>query len=202
MAGLLDLGRSADAPDEERPSTTALYVKGTRFDNTAAKFWPGLVDEVFEAFPARPAIELSAPASDDLTRRHLFPELDMQRDIDRMMEDGETMEDVLAELAITGPPAPVSLRLVRAGEVVHKQVLPEDCLDAETFSCLVAWLLEWGGVPVAEWNVQRQKGVFRGDDPQRHRSYAISFTVVTDHVKEGLLNRTVTLAASVSLQGT
>lgn len=198
MAGLLDVGRKDDAPGDRRPVTDGFHIRGTRFDNTAAKFWPSLIDEVFEAFPSRPAMELSAPASDDLTRRHLFPELDMQRDMDRMIEDGETMEDVLAELDITGPPAPVRLRLLREGEVVFEQVLPEDCLDAETFPCLVAWLLEWGGVPDSEWNAARQRGVFRGDDRQRQRSYAISFAVVTDHVKEGLLRRTVTLAAAVS----
>lgn len=201
MAGLLDLGKKDDAPDDERPTATALHIKGTRFDNTAAKFWPGLVDEVFAAFPARPAMELSAPGADDLTRRHLFPELDMQRDMDRMIESGETLEDVLAELEITGPPAPVRLRLLRAGEVVFEQALPEDCLDAETFPCLIAWLLEWSGVPESKWNEDRQKGVFRGDDRQRGRSYAISFTILTDHVKEGLLHRTVTLAAAVSLDG-
>jgi hypothetical protein len=201
MAGLLDLGNKDNAPEEERPTTSALFVKGTRFDNTAAKFWPGLVDEVFEKFPFRPAIELSALSSDDLARRHLFPELDMQRDMDRMIEKGETLEDVLAELDITGPPAPVRLRLLRAGKVVFEQALPEDCLDAETFPCLLVWLLEWSGVPDTEWNTPRQKGVFRGDDRQRHRSYAISYTIVTNHVKEGLLQRTVTLAAVASEDG-
>lgn len=198
MAGLLDLGKKDESPDSPRPSTAALFVNGTLFTNTAAKFWPGLVDEVFEAFPFRPAIELSAPAAERLTRRHLFPEMDMQRDIDRMMEDGDTMEDVLAELDVMGPPAPVRLRLMRAGEPVLEQILPEDSLDAETFPCLVAWLLEWGRVPDSSWNEPRQKGVFRGDDKQRRRSYAISFSITTDHIKEGLVNRTVTVAAAVT----
>jgi hypothetical protein len=198
MAGLLNLGKTDDAPDEGRPTTAALYVRGTRFDNTAAKFWPSLIDEVFEAFPARPVIELSAPASGPLGRRHLFPELEMQREMDRMLESGETMEDVLAELDMTGPPAPVRIRLLRGGEAVLDQVLPDDCLDAETFPCLVAWLLEWGGIPTSGWDGPRQKGVFAGDDRGRKRGYLVSFTVVTDHVKEGLCQRTVTIAAAMT----
>lgn len=198
MAGLLNLGKRDEGADDRRPTTTALYIKGTRFDNTAAKFWPSLIDEVFEAFPARPAIELSAPATGDLSRRHLFPELEMQREMDRMLESGETMEDVLAELDITGPPAPVRIRVLAAREVVLDQTLPEDCLDAETFSCLVAWLLEWGGIADPAWGEPRHKGVFRGDDRDRKRDYVVSFTVVTDHIKEGLLRRIVTIAAAVA----
>lgn len=201
MAGLLDLGKKDDVPDDDRPSTAALHINGTCFNNTAAKFWPGLVDEVFEAFPSRPAIELSAPASENLSRRHLFPELDMQRDMDRMIENGDTLENVLAELELTGPPSPVKIRLLSAGKVVFEQALPEDSLDAETLPCLVVWLLEWSGVPDSRWNEDRQRGVFRGDDRKRGRSYAFSFTIVTNHVKEGLHHRTVTLAAAVSNAG-
>jgi hypothetical protein len=197
MAGLLNVGEP-DAYPTGRPATETLYVRRMPYRNSAAKFWPGLADEVAEFFPDRPDIELSAPSGTPLSRRALFPEEELQRDLDRLMEEGRTLEDVLAELELTGLPAPVRLRLLSGGRVAHEQALPTDCLDNETFPYLVAWLLEWAEVPEDRWNAGSVEGRFSGQDAKRRRDYAMAFALSNEPIKEGLVQRTVKVTVSVA----
>jgi len=199
MAGLLNLG-APDAYPTGRPATETLYVRRAPYRNSAAKFWPALADEVAEFFPDRPLIELSAPSGTPLSRQFLFPEQELQRDLERLSEEGRTLEDVMAELELTGLPVPVRLRVWAGDRVAHEQTLPTDCLDNETFPCLVVWLLEWAEVPEASWNAASVEGRFGGHDVKRSRRYAMAFSLANEPVKEGLVQRTLKLRFSLEVK--
>ena len=60
MAGLISGKKKDSKPPSGSDVCTSLYVHGTRYTNTAAKFWPTLIDEVLEEFPHCATIELAA----------------------------------------------------------------------------------------------------------------------------------------------
>jgi hypothetical protein len=66
-------------------------------------------------------------------------------------------------------------------------------VDAEIFAYLVAWPLEWGGIPESYWNNQVLHSAFDAEDRGRRRVYEFSFVVTTRHLSEGLFQRTLAL---------
>jgi len=193
MAGLITRGTEILPP--EGPGCQALFVNGLPYRHTAAKFWPTLVDEIRRDFPSCTMAELAAACSGPLERRHLYPELEFQRDLEDLLNKNveEEMRNTLAALDITGPP-PVRIRLLAEEDEILSDCLPLDCVDAEIFSYLVAWPLEWGAIPIVQWNNEFLSGEFMGEDRKRGRSYAFSFSLVNRHLSEGLFQRAFSLA--------
>jgi len=63
----------------------------------------------------------------------------LQNDIDRLLsgEDRRSLDDVMAEMRLLGPPTSVRMRLLRGGEQLAQQELPPEALDGEvSSSCL------------------------------------------------------------------
>jgi hypothetical protein len=173
-----------------------LFVNGLPYRHTAAKFWPTLIDEVRQDFPSCTMVELAAACSGLLERRHLYPELAFQRDLEDLLNKNldEEMRNTLAALDVTGPPPAVSIRLMAGEREVLADSLPLDCVDAEIFTYLVAWPLEWGAIPIAQWNNEFLSGEFLAEDRRRRRSYTFSFSLVNRHLSEGLFKRVLSLA--------
>lgn len=196
MAGLLRDATPDDPPD--RPRTRALIVNGELYANAAAKFWPALIDECEEHFPQCSLMALTAPLG-ELHPDRLFPEQDLQRHLDAMMRSGSKVqwEDLLAELALVGPPCPVEARLFAGQKEIAAHPLPLDSVDAETFSYMLSWALQWAAIPSVLWNTPRLSGAVVGDDPDRQRRYRMTFSMSRQHVSEGLFRRSFLLAHQV-----
>jgi hypothetical protein len=194
------LGEESKEAGERRAGCKSLYVRGARYANSAAKFWTALVDEVRERFPPGAQIELETCTGGRLSPDQLFPQLELQRELERLADADleDVLRQTLAQLELTGPPAPVVIR-VRDGETeLLLQELPADCVDAEIFPFLVTWLLQWSGVADETWNAESVDGSFAALDRGRRMEYRISFRLANRHLSEGLFRRSLALIASVS----
>jgi hypothetical protein len=165
-----------------------------RYDNTAAKFWTGLIDEVRDAHAPCSVIELTAPTCERLERKHLFPVVTLEHDLERWSDRSArpTLQAILAELEMLGPPAPVCLRLLAGEQVLLSEVLRQG-VDAEIFSNLVAWPLEWAEIPEFLWNNEFIQGRVVAEDRQTNTPYGFTFSLTNRHLSEGLYQRTVSL---------
>jgi len=197
MSGLLRKLTKDDPLD--RPKTETLRIQGKPYTNAAAKFWPSLLDEITEDHPECSLIELSAPTSKQLAREQLFPETELQKSFDELMtaDMSDVMRDVVAELELLGPPVAVHARLFKGKKHIFTQDLPLDSVDSETFSYLVAWHLEWAGIPDEKWNDQSLSGRIRGDDEKRGLIYQMTFSLTTKHMSEGLYSRSLSVVPAV-----
>lgn len=196
MAALLS--RKDDLSGAPR-GPSALFVSGVRHSNSAAKFWPRLVDEVRRDFPACTEIRLSTALSQPLDRDRLFPLKDFEDQARELagQDLGTVLRETAAELELLGPPAAVRIELLAGEEVLLGDALPLDCLDAEIFPFLLAWLLEWAGIPEPLWRGELLSGEVRAEDRLRGRLYALAFSVVRRHLSEGLFECTVALLPRV-----
>ncbi len=191
------LGDAAhDLPGRHPPAVHGLVVRGERFVNSAAKFWPSLVDELAADYPACDTILLELLTDAPLERELLFPAHALQRGLDqgRTVADlGVALREALAELAIIGPPGTVCARLRAGARELAVCALPLDCVDADIFPCLLVWLLEWAEIPQGLWNTSEVGGAFSARDRERKINYRLDFVLRSEHVSEGLYRRTLTL---------
>ena len=182
-----------DAPPPT-PGPAAWLVGGVRHANSAAKFWMTLLDETRTLYPEADRIELATTGSGPLERRYLSPEQVLQEDLDRLCDTdlAEAMRSALAELELTGPPSPVRARILAGDRELLTRELPADILDSEILPFLLAWLLEWAGIPDFMWNNEFLSGSFAAE---ARRAYSVRFDLVRRHLSEGLFEITLTLAA-------
>jgi hypothetical protein len=186
-----------------RAPCESLYVRRVRCANSAAKFWPGLLDEVVELVPDGSRVELTTLGAGRLSAEQLCPEVELERELRRLAAEdvADAMRKTLAMLEITGPPAAVSIRLFRGRRRVRSRRLPTDCVDAEVFGFLLAWLLRWACLPEERWNDARVEGRFAAEDRRRGLAYDVEFALDNEHLSEGLYRRTLTLHPSVTPLG-
>lgn len=197
MPGLLrDL---TDDDPLDAPRTTCLVVDDTPYSHTAAKFWPGLIDEMITCVPGSTMIKLTAPSTGPLTPDLLFPENALQRQLDALenADLGETMADALAELNLLGPPSPVLAHVYKGRDEQLTRTLPPESLDAETFATMMAWLYQWAGLAATRWNDTRLSGTVTGKDPDRERIYCMTFSSTALPMTEGLINRSLSLVPRI-----
>lgn len=173
----------------------ALHVRGFPYSNTAAKFWTSMLDEVLAAYPHGTSFELSASTGGQLLPSLLSPEELMQRSMDRLVAEGntETVQDAMAVLELIGPPGGITLKLIPPGPDPRVHEIELDYLDADLLPFLVAWLLEWAGVPDALWNESRVRGAFSGDDRARRYRYLMAFELRNQLLSEELYRRSLRL---------
>lgn len=197
MSGLIS--RKTREPAAEKPGPKDLLIKGVRYVNAAAKFWPSLIDEVTQDFSGCTRFELSAACAGLMDRRLLFPELIFEEGLNALANANfdDVMRSTLAELELIGPPSAVQIRLYSDDQAFLHRSLPEDCLDAETFPYLLVWILEWTGVHPSLWNSACVTGDLAAWDSQRGLSYGISFQLANRHLAEGLFERTLSVVHSV-----
>jgi hypothetical protein len=63
-----------------------------------------------------------------------------------------------------------------------------DCVDADIFLYLLAWLLEWCELPLSSWNDPKINGSFSATDPARRLKYLLDFTITHAPLSEGLFS--------------
>lgn len=176
----------------------AWAVEGVCDDNTAAKFWPALLDEVDARFPGWHHIELSTLSSGLLDGRLLFPVRDLEEAMASMPEDIEgEMAEVLNGLEAAGPPPAVRVKIHDATGPAYDGVLPPGSADAEVFLYLLAWLLRWAGIPETLWQQPELEGRFSASDRCSRRRYELSLSVRQLPAHEGLVRREVLLRGVV-----
>lgn len=197
MSRLINTGEEESRAD--LPAPGPLFMAGVPYANSAAKFWRSLADEVRVDFPDCSRVDLETLSSDPLNADQMFPERALERDFNLLLESNlaDEIRKTLAELEMFGAPAAVTIRLAGPEKDILSRELPLDCLDAEIFSCLLVWLLQWAGVAEADWNRDRVEGVVRAEDRNRGVLYRWSFCLVHHPLREGLLRRTLSLALSV-----
>lgn len=193
MGGLLQDNKSGSGSGVY--GAKILHVGGFPYENTAAKFWTCLLDEVADKYPQRTQVILSAACSGRLAPLLLDPEQLLQRDM-RNLETETTqqvLDDAIAVLELLGPPPGVRLRLTAGEEqaVVHEITLED--IDAELIPFLLAWLLEWARVPDTQWNHKTIRGAFAGEDRARSYGYAVAFELRNTLLGEELYEREVVI---------
>jgi len=177
-----------------------LLVCGEWFANSAAKFWPWLVDDALAEFPDCAQIELSLYSGKILHRKLLYPERSLQRELEQLMRGQlhRSWEDTLAELEMLGGPCAVNIRLLGDTDGCVLREEPSDTIDSETFPYLAIWLLQWADIPEKSWNREFIEGFFSATDPIRDSDHSLSFTLRSRHISEGLYHRTLELDLSGS----
>ncbi len=190
------LGNSTEKSRAERLGARVWVVRGMRFTNSAAKFWSALIDELAVDYPEGDTLVLDMLTDVCLDRDLLFPENALQRELDQrrsLMNIQEELRETLSQFDLIGVPGAVHVRLVAGGREIRTCDLPQDCVDAEIFPCLLVWLLEWAEVPQCLWNNPSESGDFYAKDRERAVHYRVRFELVSNHVSEGLYQRTLTL---------
>lgn len=191
----------SDDPDPtRRPRAGAmqLAILGTVYGNSAAKFWSGLVDELAEDFPQCDSVVLSAPATEKLGRKLMFPQDSLAEDFESLMQLSleDVIREVTTELELLGPPSGVTISLLADDKMFRSEELPLESVDANIFGYLLAWLLEWAQVPEANWNDGTVDGNVVAGDSERRLRYGLDVRLKNEHVSEGLMQRTLSLRFS------
>ncbi|MGQ9661801.1 MAG: hypothetical protein ACUVWX_05595 [Kiritimatiellia bacterium] len=192
--GRLLRGKSGDATGETG-RVLGLSVQGVRYTNTAAKFWASLLDEIHADYPACSLVELTTSDGSMLNPEQLFPEIELEREIERLtLADVETeISNTLAQLELLGPPGAVEICLFAEQKEILRCPLPDECVDAEIFPYLLVWLLEWSETPSAEWNDPIVCGKVTALDRRRRRRYRLEFELQNRHLSEDLYRRVLKL---------
>jgi len=171
-------------------------VRTIPYNNAAAKFWSGLLDEMISDFPAQATVTLSAPTGGWLTPEQLTPERVVQHDLDNLTSEDvrQAYTDAISTLDLIGPPPQTILRIQLPDAELPLLTESLEVLDAEILPFLLVWLLEWSNVPEVHWNEAAVHGRFLADDSVRHLRYRVNFRLANQHLREGLFQREVTVS--------
>ena len=172
------------------------FVRTIPYNNAAAKFWSGLLDEVAADFPPQASVTLSAPTGGWLTPEQLTPERVVQQDLDNLANEDlrQAYTDAISTLDLIGPPPQTTLCIQLPDAALPLLTQSLEVLDAEILPFLLVWLLEWSNVPEVLWNEPSVHGRFLADDPGRHLRYRVAFRLANQHLREGLFQREVTVS--------
>ena len=176
---------------QKTPGAKWLVVHGRPHQNTAAKFWSRLFDELAMTFPASDRVVLTTTDEGPLDPDELRPEKQLEDDFDRLRgRDLRAMlQDVVTHLELLGPPQPVHASVFAAGNKLASRDLPTGCVDSSVFPYLLVWLLAWAELPHFLWNNACVEGDFCADDVQREITYSVRFVLHNRDVSEGLVER-------------
>lgn len=185
-------GQGACSPPGGGSGPGGVRIGRKVYRNSAALFWPGFLDGLSNR-PGRVSFfELSAACCGPISRDILFPDRALRRDLERALKEGSAgrLADAVAELAMLGPPGPVRLKLVGEDSSETVETMPES-VNAETFVFLVAWLLEWAGVPETRWNGPVPDHVVEIRDLYGSGVRSLRFSLFRRHLSEGLEEATL-----------
>jgi hypothetical protein len=172
--------------------TRHLYVGDLRYGNSAAKFWPALIEEAKQVAPSTAVIRISGACAGELDPVQLFPEVWLKEDLQSLLESDleQVIRQTAAELELTGPPAAVRVQLIDKEDAVTTDAeLPLDCIDADLMPYFLAWLLRWAGIEKEKWNREFVSGSFAAEDRENNRTYRFSFALRNRYLSEGLYTR-------------
>ncbi len=181
----------ADDQNTGRAPVQTLCVRGVPYANSAARFWLALLREVRADYPRCDAMALTALMDGPLQPELLFPTLALEREIQRAAAAGrhDTLAAIIAECELLGLPGGVQLELRAGAEEITRRELPRDCVDAEIFAYLLAWLLDWAEIPDAQWNAEHVSGAISAAAGET--AMALRLDLSNTHLSEGLYRRRV-----------
>lgn len=185
----------------QRKPTRYLFINDIAYSNSAAKFWPALVDEAGFLNPAIRKIAIRGTSAGELEKQQLFPGLMHGKEMEKLLHKNleEVMRQTAAELELTGPPPSVNVTLLsKNDQEITRTELPLDCIDADLLSFFLVWILRWSGTDESKWNNEFIEGSFHAEDRFNKREYDFSFTLHNNHLAEGLYDRTCTLPIRIS----
>ena len=169
-----------------------LSVRGRRFNNSAAKFWSALIDELSEEYAGCQSITLEALNEGHLDPELLFPEIELESDLNQgdlsLAGISEAWQEALADLELYGLPGSVGMCIHYHSGSPVRLTLPMDCVDAEIFLYLLSWLVEWSELPLSSWNEPEIKGAFSAADSARRLKYLFDFMIEHKPLSEGLFS--------------
>lgn len=172
-----------------------LHINGFPYENTAAKFWSCLLDEIADDYPNGMKVSLAATCGGQLVADLLIPEMILQRDMRKIeTEDAQmVIDDAMEMLELIGPPSGVRLRLIPANASAAVREINLDDIDAEIMPFLFSWLLEWAKIPDSLWNRKTTSGKFQAEDRLRRFVYTVGFELRTQLLSEELYQREVVI---------
>ncbi len=179
----------ADDQNTGRAPVQPFFVRGVPYANSAARFWQALLQEVRADYPRCDALTLTALMDGPLQPDLLFPTLALEREMQRTAAAGcrDSLAAVIAECELLGLPGGVQLELRDAAEKICLRELPRDCVDAEIFAYLLAWLLDWAEIPDAQWNSEHVTGAISA--AAEGTAMALRLDLSNTHLSEGLYRR-------------
>ncbi len=183
------LGDESDKHPSAISKARALLINGVRYTHAAARFWASLISEVSTDYPDCNSLVFETLAGTILSRDLLFPEMALQRELDRLNPEvpiEQAIKEALVEFEIFGPPGAVQLSLMAEEREMRRYQLPLDCVDADIFAYLLSWLMEWAEIPESQWNNDRVEGAFLVRDPDSPLSGRVQFEFTRHHISEGL----------------
>jgi len=194
------IGTQDNGISPPRRGVQRVSIDGIVYANSAAKFWPSLLEEAVTKCPAVTHVELTALICGRLSREDLFPEQRFARELERFLEGrlATSWEETLAELDLVGPPGAVILRVLHRRNELFAGDLPLDALDADLFPYVTVWLLEWAGLHPGRWNDETVRAALDILDPDRGKQYALRVRLRRRHLSEGLFRCTLRIAFRIS----
>ena len=198
------LGNASDKFSAATSKARALLIGGVRFTHAAARFWASLLSEITVDYPDCNALVFETLAGTVLTRDLLFPEMALQRELDRLQPTvpiEQALKEALAEFEIFGPPGAVQLSLLAGDREIRRCQLPLDCVDADIFAYLLTWLMEWAEIPESQWNNDRVEGAFPVRDPDSAVNGRLQFEFTRLHICEGLYRWRLLIRRAASADG-
>ncbi len=92
-----------------------LSVRGRQFNNSAAKFWSALVDELITEYAGCHSVALETVNEGRLDPELLFPEVGLERELNFISNNADNINEVwrkaLADFELYGPPGSVGMRI-------------------------------------------------------------------------------------------
>ncbi len=179
-----------------RRPTRFLFINGVAYSNSAAKFWPALMDEARFLDPAIRKIAIRGTSAGEIERRQLFPGLLHEKEMEQLLHGDleKMMRQTAAELELTGPPPSVIIDLFTESDVnILRTELPPDTIDADLLPFFLVWLLRWAAIDEAKWNNEFLEGSFKAEDKHNNKLYNFSFILHNRSLSEKMYDRTCTL---------
>ncbi len=171
-------------------------IDGAVYDNSAVKFWSGLLDEVTEDFPGANGLIVEGPCDDLLVPDLLNPVGLFEDELADLEDDDDidgTMGELAQELELIGPPLPVRATVLDDAKILYTRELPDEVIDSELLPIFLVWPLEWAGLSEFGWNRRQVSGRFTARDETRGLTYTVRFALDNRHVREGLFHRKMTV---------
>jgi hypothetical protein len=172
-----------------------LVVSGQLYQNTAAKFWSSLIDELAMDYSSCTSVSLATMDSVRLGRILLSPQDSLQRDFESLakLDFAQVLRETVEELQMFGPPPAVNVQLFSDVELMASERPHIACVDASVLAYLVVWLFDWAGIPEDDWNAPVVEGKVNAHDCYRQMGYALEFDFKNHHLSEGLFDRRISV---------
>lgn len=170
-----------------------IKINNGLFNNSAAKFWPAVIDEISLRFPKCKRFEIETYTSAVLSWDTLYPVLALEEELNRMFKEGKdvSLEEMMNSLIFDGPPAAVILRVWFEDKDECSVESQLEALDESILNYLAAWLLRWANIDESKWNIERISGEVEFNIEAEKRKFVLIFTVIREYISEGLFRRTI-----------